>query len=352
MEFDIARRTVDYLLSRRGSSAAIRHLGFHRRRTAAGNRTDRPHLRLRRRRRLYETDHPWFDAYRLFLSTNGLLFAGSKYSASSQNKTHASIGISVDGDRAQAQPAAYLSRRAGLLRQRCAECPRWLEQFPKAGTKATVGPNDLPLIKESVLHLWSLGIKEVNINCVFEDVWHEGDNGDPRGPVAPAADHILKHRLYLDHACSFFQDARGKLSRPGAGNAELVRPGKMLAVDGTGNFYPCVHFVGFSLPNANRALSAIASTASTSTSCVLIWPSTGEAKLQECMDCEINGGCAWCPAQTMISPTRTRSISAPAFICRMHKARVREPLLLGAVPSPAGPAAKNRPARRNGRVVA
>lgn len=54
--------------------------------------------------------------------------------------------------------------------------PLWLEQFPGAGTKVTVSSEDIPYIKESVLHLYSLGIHEVNINCVFEDVWKEGDD--------------------------------------------------------------------------------------------------------------------------------------------------------------------------------
>lgn len=54
--------------------------------------------------------------------------------------------------------------------------PLWLEQFPGDGTKVTISSPDLPYIKESVLHLYNLGIHEVNINCVFEDVWQEGDD--------------------------------------------------------------------------------------------------------------------------------------------------------------------------------
>lgn len=36
--------------------------------------------------------------------------------------------------------------------------PLWLEQFPGAGTKVTVSSEDIPYIKESVLHFYSLGI--------------------------------------------------------------------------------------------------------------------------------------------------------------------------------------------------
>ena len=54
--------------------------------------------------------------------------------------------------------------------------PLWLEQFPNASTKVTVSSPDIPYIKESVLHLFGLGIREININCIFEDVWKEGDD--------------------------------------------------------------------------------------------------------------------------------------------------------------------------------
>ena len=54
--------------------------------------------------------------------------------------------------------------------------PLWMEQFPKASTKVTVSSPDIPYIKESVLHLFGLGIREININCIFEDVWKEGDD--------------------------------------------------------------------------------------------------------------------------------------------------------------------------------
>ena len=39
--------------------------------------------------------------------------------------------------------------------------------FQMQGTKVTISSADIPYIKESVLHLYSLGIHEVNINCVL-----------------------------------------------------------------------------------------------------------------------------------------------------------------------------------------
>ena len=58
--------------------------------------------------------------------------------------------------------------------------PLWLEQFPEDSTKVTISSADIPYICESVLHLYSLGIHEVNINVVFEDVWKERESGGKR----------------------------------------------------------------------------------------------------------------------------------------------------------------------------
>ena len=74
--------------------------------------------------------------------------------------------------------------------------PLWLSQFPHAGTKVTISSADLPYIKDSVLHLYSLGIHEVNINCVFEDVWNEGDDEVFEQQLISLADAIIDGKYY------------------------------------------------------------------------------------------------------------------------------------------------------------
>lgn len=58
--------------------------------------------------------------------------------------------------------------------------PLWLEQFPNASTKVTISSADIPYIKDSVLHLYSFGIHEVNINCVFEMYGKKGMTNSSR----------------------------------------------------------------------------------------------------------------------------------------------------------------------------
>jgi uncharacterized protein len=68
----------------------------------------------------------------------------------------------------------------------------------------TVSHEDLPHIKESILHLWAIGIKKININCVFEDVWQDGDDIILENQLKELADHIIKNKLYDEYECSFF----------------------------------------------------------------------------------------------------------------------------------------------------
>ena len=79
--------------------------------------------------------------------------------------------------------------------------PLWLEQFPNGATKVTISSADIPYIKESVLHLYSLGIHEVNINCVFEPVWRQGDETLFEDQLMQLADAIIDGGYYQDYIC-------------------------------------------------------------------------------------------------------------------------------------------------------
>ena len=60
------------------------------------------------------------------------------------------------------------------------------------------------------MHLYSLGIHEVNINCVFEDVWKEGDDELFEKQLINLADAIIDGEYYKNYACSFFNETIGK----------------------------------------------------------------------------------------------------------------------------------------------
>ena len=144
---------------------------------------------------LYRRNHHWFNSYRLSFSTNGINYNSPKVqNFISKNIDHLSVGFSVDGNR-QKHDLNRIWKGDGPVRGSYDDVvrnvPLWLSQFPNASTKVTISSADIPYIKESVLHLYSLGIHEVNINCVFEDVWEDGDDKKFEEQLMELADDII-----------------------------------------------------------------------------------------------------------------------------------------------------------------
>lgn len=122
--------------------------------------------------------------------------------------------------------------------------PLWLQQFPEESTKVTLSSVDLPYICESILHLFHLGLHKVFMNCVFEDVWQDGDDEIFEKQLIMLADEMIDNELYTDYECSIFDE---KIGKPNRDSQNWCGSGKMLAIDSEGNFHPCNRFVDFSL---------------------------------------------------------------------------------------------------------
>ena len=201
------------------------------------------------KQQLFLLDHPWFNSYRFSFSTNGINYHEKKVQDFiEKNKNHLSIGITIDGTRAKHDlNRVYKNSDRGSYDDVVRNIPLWLSQFPDMGTKVTISSPDIPYIKESVLHLYSLGIKEINVNCVFEEVWQEGDDALFEQQLVALADEIIDRGFYRDHYCSFFTGDIGRPMDPERENQNWCGAGMMLSVDAAGNFYPCTRFAAFSL---------------------------------------------------------------------------------------------------------
>ena len=149
---------------------------------------------------MYKRNHHWFNSFRFSFSTNGINYDSEKVQRFiNKNKDHLSIGITIDGTEIKHDlNRIYKATGKGSYKSVVKNVPLWLEQFPYGGTKVTISSADIPYIKESVLHLYSLGIHEVNINCVFEKVWKEGDDSLFEEQLVLLADAIIDGGLYKD----------------------------------------------------------------------------------------------------------------------------------------------------------
>lgn len=287
---------------------------------------------------MYRRNHHWFNSYRFSFSTNGINYHTEKVQRFiRKNVTHLSIGITIDGterkhDLNRIWKTPEMEKgimpkpedERGSYKDVVKNIPLWLSQFPNGGTKVTISSADIPYIKESVLHLYSLGIHEVNINCVFEDVWHEGDDRLFESQLMELADAIIEGDYYTDYACSFYSESIGKPMDAVRDNQNWCGAGRMLAVDSAGNFYPCTRFAGYSLRSKRPIIIGNVHDGIDQNKLrpFLTLDRTTQSP-RECVECEVASGCAWCQGENYDAADTPTIYQRSTAICKMHKARVR-----------------------------
>lgn len=287
---------------------------------------------------MYRRKHHWFNSYRFSFSTNGINYGTEKVqNFIKKNHTHLSIGITIDGtkrkhDLNRIWKTAEMEQgivpkpedEHGSYDDVVKNIPLWLEQFPGAGTKVTISSADIPYIKESVLHLYSLGIHEVNINCVFEDVWKEDDDKLFEEQLMQLADAIIDGGYYQDYACSFFTEQMGKPLDCKLDNQNWCGAGRMLAMDAEGNFYPCTRFAQYSLRSKKAwIIGNVRDGIDKNKLRPFLTLDRCTQSTQECIDCEVASGCAWCQGENYDAADTPTIYQRSTAICKMHKARVR-----------------------------
>lgn len=275
---------------------------------------------------MFKRNHHWFNSYRFSFSTNGINYHTDKVQQFiKKNQEHLSIGITIDGtEKKHNLNRIYKGDGHGSYSDVVRNIPLWLEQFPGAATKATISSADIPYIKESVLHLYSLGIHEVNINCVFEDVWQKGDDKLFEDQLMELADAIIDNGYYQDYACSFFSEQLGKPLDCVTQNQNWCGAGRMLAVDAEGNFYPCTRFAQYSLRSKQAwIIGNIHDGINQNKLRPFLTLDRCTQSPQKCIDCEVAEGCAWCQGENYDAADTPTVFQRSTAICLMHKARVR-----------------------------
>lgn len=287
---------------------------------------------------MFRRNHHWFNSYRFSFSTNGINYATDKVQHFiKKNHEHLSIGITIDGtkrkhDLNRIWKTAEMEQgimpkpeeEQGSYDDVVKNIPLWLEQFPGAGTKVTISSADIPYIKESVLHLYSLGIHEVNINCVFEDVWKDGDDKLFEQQLTELADAIIDGGYYTDYACSFFTEHMGKPMDCQSENQNWCGAGRMLAVDAEGNFYPCTRFAQYSLRSKKAwIIGNVRDGIDKNKLRPFFTLDRCTQSTDECINCEVASGCAWCQGENYDAADTPTVYQRSTAICKMHKARVR-----------------------------
>lgn len=326
MSFDTAKRAVDYILSSKDlfpeETVIWDFIGGE------------PFLEVKLideivdyiKTEMFRLDHPWFNSYMISLTTNGINYHTEKVQKFIlKNLNHLSVGLTIDGTREKHDlNRVYKGTNMGSYNDVVKNIPLWLKQFPNDGTKVTISSPDIPYICESVMHLFSLGIHEVHINCVFEDVWKDGDDVLFEEQLVQLADQIIDKELYKDYVCSFFEQNIGKPLDRTLQNDNWCGAGSMLSIDANGFFYPCTRFAQYSLRSKKaRIIGNINDGINKNLLRPFLTLDRCTQSPQECVDCEVAQGCAWCQGENYDAACTETIFQRSTAICKMHKARVR-----------------------------
>lgn len=274
---------------------------------------------------MYQKDHIWFNSYRFNFSTNGILYdnpAVQKYIA--KNHRHLSVAITIDGTKKKHDLNRVYPDGRGSYDDVLKNVPLWMKQFPGISTKVTFASVDLPYLKESIIHLWDLGLKNVPANIVFENVWQEGDDLIFENQLRELADYILDNGLWKDYSVRFFDETTGHPLDEESLNRNYCGSGKMLAIDYQGNFFPCVRFADYSLNNHQSwKIGDIQTGFDEDRIRPFLTLKLPNQSLPECVTCKVASGCAWCQAHNYDSAESATLYQRATFICKMHKANCR-----------------------------
>ena len=276
--------------------------------------------------RMFQLDHPWFNLYRFNFATNGILYStDAVQNYIKKNKSHLSIGISVDGNKLKHDLQRVKPDGTGSYDQVIKNVPLWQEQFPGCGTKATFAHGDLPYLKDSIISLWENGIDIVSANVVFEDVWNEGDDIIFENQLIELADYILENSMWKDYSVRFFNEKIGFPLRDSDKNMNFCGSGgKMIAIGTDGRIFPCIRFYDMSLNNKKGLdIGDIYNGINKDLVRPFLALSLKSQSEDECVNCEVASGCAWCTGCNYDMADTDTIYQRATSICKMHKANVK-----------------------------
>jgi uncharacterized protein len=277
--------------------------------------------------RCIELEHPWAYHYQISMCSNGVLYFDERVQAFlCKHHGHVGFSISIDGDERLHDSCRVFPDGSGSygIASRAAE--HYMENFGELGSKITICPENLPYLSQAIQYFVNMGYRDINANCVFENVWDISHARLFYHQMKRLADYLLDGDLYKEVDCSLLHERFFRAIDPDNNQNWCGGTGAMLACDPDGNLYPCLRYMPSSLGGQQEPyIIGTVDTGIGDTAChrdciaCLNAVTRRSQSTDECFGCPIAAGCAWCSAynyQVFGTPDKRAT-----FICDMHKAR-------------------------------
>lgn len=274
---------------------------------------------------MIKKNHPWLKKTKLSMISNGVLYFN-------KNVQHflkkwgdlLSFAVSIDGDKRLHDACRVFPNGTGSYDVAIAAAKDWMSKEYYMGSKVTISPDNVMYVCEAVISLINNGYDTVNINCIFEEGWTVNHAKTLYTQLKQLADYLLEHdaQVYV----SMFETSIGFPLEPSDDRNWCGGTGVMLSVDYKGDIYPCVRYMESSLGGHREPLiignvwDGIAKKQCEQDCVKCLQAITRHSQsTEECLNCPISAGCAWCSAYNY-EKFGTANKRA-TFICEMHKAR-------------------------------
>ena len=271
-----------------------------------------------------ELHHPWAVRHIFQISSNGVLYFDPKVqNFLNKRKLDLSLSITLDGnkelhDRCRKFPDGKPSYDYAL-----AAIQDYQKRGGYMGSKITIAPNNLEFLYDAIVHMVELGYQDINANVVFEKGWETYHAPVFYKQLIKIADYLLENDCD-DISCSLFEEF---FFRPSKESGYWCGgTGNMLAMDPDGILFPCIRYmesslgeaqVPYSIGNVNEGISQTKEEQQR-VACLNCITRQSQST-QECIDCPIAVGCAWCSGYNYQENGTPNS--RVIYICDLHKAR-------------------------------
>lgn len=323
MTFDVAKKFIDYLFSGELELPPAIILGF-----IGGE----PMIEVKLidqivdyfKIKAYLAHSEWYWNYRISITTNGVNYSSDEVQRFiAKNREKLSLTITLDGTKEKHDMQRVFPDGSGSYDVIVKNIPHYIKNFYPT-TKVTFAHSDLPLLKESIIHLWNLGITDVSANCVYEDVWQAGDDKILEDQLKSLADYMIETESFKKCAVSFFEAGLGHPLGEEGKQQTVCGAGLMLGVGPTGKIYPCLRYKDYSLEKQDEIVIGDIDKGIDFDKVLRFRVSTNELQFDnECLNCPIAFGCQHCQGQSYDSADTPTNFQRSKYICAMHKARIR-----------------------------
>jgi uncharacterized protein len=273
--------------------------------------------------------HRWGLRYMINMSSNGMLWNTDRVREFARKwEGRLSVSITVDGDK-ETHDSCRKDLNGNGSYDLASEAFQELSRvYGRRNTKLTIAPGNVDRVFTSHRHMMEeFDVRILNSNCVYEEGWNYDHAKILYGQLKILADWLLESGKHSIVYLSIFDDMIGKPLPQSETQNWCGGTGLMLAFDTDGSILPCARYSKMSLSVGCEPIvvghvdTGIASTEEQLSIVRELESITRQSQsTQECIDCPIASGCAWCSAynyEVYGTPNKRAT-----FICPMHKARV------------------------------